>query len=213
MKSRQLFGVSTIVKTFAVLACFLITGAVQAGDSADFQVLGGAVKFLAVTNISALTIHGQSNQMTATLRLHKEGNSINVENVQARIDPKTFTTGMSLRDQHLHKKVFALDNGTMPELKFTSDKLTCPDVPASRDVSCPASGQMTLRGVTRPFEINLQVINDGKGYRITAAGALKLSTFGIERPCQLGVCVTDEVKLNLQFNATEGAVARAGGYQ
>ena len=120
---------------------------------------------------------------------------------------------MSIRDQHLHKKVFALDNGTMPELKFTSDKLTCPDVPASRDVTCPASGQMTLRGVTRPFAINLQVLNDGKGYRITAAGVLKLSTFGIEPPCQLGVCVTDEVKLNLQFNAREGAVARAGGYQ
>src|SRR5215831_19553250 len=106
MKSGQFFGVSR-VKAFGVLACFLIAGVVQAGDSADFHVLGGAVKFEAVTNISALTIHGQSNQMTATLRLHKEGNSINVENVQARIDPKTFTTGMSLRDQHLHTLLLA----------------------------------------------------------------------------------------------------------
>ena len=68
MKSRLFFGVSTIVKAFGVLACFLITGAVQAGYGADFQVLVGAVKFLAVTNISALTIHGQSNRMTATRR-------------------------------------------------------------------------------------------------------------------------------------------------
>ncbi len=34
-------------------------------------------------------------------------------------------------------------------------------------------------------------------------GNLKLTAFGIEPPCQLGVCVTDDVQLKLEFQAKE----------
>ena len=37
-----------------------------------------------------------------------------------------------------------------------------------------------------------------------------LRTFGIEPPCQLGVCVKDEVKLNFAFQPKETAVRTRG---
>lgn len=204
--------VSTIVKASGVLALLLYCNAIRAAEFSDFRVLAGTVKFAAATNVSVLSVHGQSSQMTATLRLRKNGDHVELENVHARVDPKTFTTGMSLRDQHLRKKVFSLDNDTMPELQFVGDKITCPELPAGHDASCPVAGELTLRGVTRPFAINLVVTNDGKAYRISAAGAVKLSAFGIEAPCQLGVCVTDEVKLNMEFQAKESPAVHAGGF-
>lgn len=213
MNSRRLTRVSAMVCICGALALVLLTGTtgLHAAEASEFRVLGGIVKFTADTNLSVLNVHGESSQMTATLRLLKDGNHVAVENVRARIDPKTFTTGMSLRDQHLRKKVFAREDDTMPELEFVSEKIECPDLAPGRPVMCSASGQLSLRGVARPFTINLSVLDDGKAYRISAAGTLKLSTYGIERPCQLGVCVTDDVKLNLEFQAKGSPVARAGG--
>jgi polyisoprenoid-binding protein YceI len=211
MNPPKSIGVPAAAGVWAVVAVLLIGNSVRAADQSEMQVLGGTVKFTAATNIFALTVHGQSNQMTASLRLRKDTSGVELENVHARIDPKTFTTGMSLRDQHLRKKVFSLENDSMPELQFLSDKIACPELPAGRNTVCPASGQLTLRGVARPFTINLSVTNDGRGYRISGTGVVKLSAYGIEPPCQLGVCVTDEVKLNLEFQAKENRASSAGG--
>jgi polyisoprenoid-binding protein YceI len=200
------------IEAVGVLALFVFGSVAYAQEPSDLRVLGGTVKFDVPTNLPVLSVHGQSNEMTATLRLRDNGTHVELENVNARIDPKTFKTGMSLRDEHLRKKVFSLENGTMPELQFVGDKITCPALSVSRNATCPVSGQLTLRGVAKPFSINLVVSNAGKGYRISAAGVVKLSTFGIEPPCQLGVCVTDEVKLTFEFQAKERPAIHAGGF-
>ena len=212
MNAVKTVCVSTIIKTCVVAALLLITSLTQGAEPSEFRVQGGTVKFTASTNVSVMTVRGQSTQMTATLRLRRDAGHVELEDVHARIDPKTFTTGMSVRDQHLRKKVFSLDNDAMPELQFASDKITCPELSTGRDATCPVSGQLTLHGVVRPFAINILVLNDGKTYRISGAGAVKLSSFGIEPPCQLGVCVADEVKLSLEFQAKQTPFGSAGGY-
>jgi polyisoprenoid-binding protein YceI len=202
---------SAVNKAFLVVV-LLSAHVGRAEDGSEFRVFDGTVKFVAVTNtnVSLLTVQGQSRQMTGSLMLVKGERRVELQSIRARIDPKSFKTGMSLRDEHMRRKVFSLANDTMPELEFVSDRITCPELPPGRDAACPVSGQLRLRGVTRPFAINLKVLNDGKGYRITAEGGLKLSDFGIEPPCQLGVCVTDDVKLSLEFQARETS-SLAGG--
>jgi hypothetical protein len=69
---------------------------------------------------------------------------------------------------------------------------------------------LTLRGARRPYSFSFKIRNEGKAYRVSADSVLLLSAFGIERPCQLGVCVSDEVKLKLEFRASESPVMRAG---
>ena len=200
---------SAVNKAFLV-AILLSAHVGRAEDGSEFRVFDGTVKFVAAANVSIFTVHGQSREMTGSLMLVKGERRIELQNIRARINPKSFKTGISLRDEHMRRKIFSLANDTTPELEFVSDRITCPELPQGRDAACPVSGQLTLRGVTRPFAISLKVLNDGKGYRISAEGGLKLSDFGIEPPCQLGVCVTDDVKLNFEFQARETS-SFAGG--
>jgi polyisoprenoid-binding protein YceI len=78
---------------------------------------------------------------------------------------------------------------------------------------CAVSGELALRGVRRPYSFSLKIRNDGKAYHVSGESALSLAAFGIERPCQLGVCVSDEVKLKLDFRANESEELRARAIQ
>jgi polyisoprenoid-binding protein YceI len=133
-----------------------------------------------------------------------------LENLRAAVAPESLTTGMSLRDHHMRKKIFALEDSTMPTVEFTSDSVVCPYTPPGQETVCAVSGELALRGVRRPYSFSIKVRNEGKAYRVSAESALSLAAFGIERPCQLGVCVSDEVKLKLDFRANESVELRAG---
>ena len=148
--------------------------------------------------------------MTATLNLHRMGGGqIRLENLRAAVAPESFTTGMSLRDHHMRKKIFTLKD-TMPPVEFTSDNVVCPEMAPGQETVCAVSGELALRGVRRSYSFSLKVRSEGKAYRISAESVLSLAAFGIERPCQLGVCVSDEVKLKLDFRAKESAELRVG---
>jgi polyisoprenoid-binding protein YceI len=181
-----------------------------ADDSAELRVTGGSVKFAVTTNILAVSVHGESKAMTASLTLHRMGNQIELENVRATVTPESLTTGMSLRDQHMRKKIFALEDATMPALEFISGKVRCPEPAPGQEAVCTVPGELVLRGARRPFTFSFKVRTEGKTYRVSADSVLSLSAFGIERPCQLGVCVSDEVKLKLDFRTNEAAALRAG---
>jgi hypothetical protein len=57
------------------------------------------------------------------------------------------------------------------------------------------------------------VTDDGDSYHASGDSVVKLSTYGIAQPSQLGVWTSDEVKLRLDFTgrpATTIAVATTG---
>jgi polyisoprenoid-binding protein YceI len=163
------------------------------------EVSGGVVKFEATTNLSAVSIHGQSSDMKATATLLVDGGKLSLETVKARVDPNTLKTGMQIRDQHMKNKIFTDAKGTMPELMFTANGVSC------EESSCKLNGELTLRGTTHPAAFSLKMRGDaGKGYKVSAESVIKLSAFGIEPPCQLGVCVVDDVRVKLEFQAREG---------
>jgi polyisoprenoid-binding protein YceI len=192
------------------LTALLFGAPAWAADSAELRVVGGNVKFAVATNILAVSVHGESKTMAASFTLHRTGGQIQLENVRATVAPESLTTGLSLRDNHMRKKIFSLDDGTMPQLEFVSDRALCPEPAAGQESACTVPGELILRGVWRPFTFSFKVRNEGKTYRVSADGLVLLSTFGIERPCQLGVCVSDEVKLKLEFRTNESLVLQAG---
>jgi polyisoprenoid-binding protein YceI len=136
-----------------------------------------------------------------------------LEHLRAVVAPESFTTGMSLRDHHMRKAIFALEDATMPPVEFTSDNVVCPETARGQETVCAVSGELALRGVRRPYSFSLKIRNDGKAYHVSGESALSLAAFGIERPCQLGVCVSDEVKLKLDFRANESEELRARAIQ
>ena len=178
--------------------------ALEAADGArSFETTNGTVKFVATTNLGAIRIHGQSSALTGHVNAVSSGDQIAVEGLEARLDPKSLSTGMSLRDQHMRAKIFAVGEA-LPELKFTAAKIQCPTPEAAKESGCQVQGSFTMRGVSKPFAILLRVRQSGQGvYKVSGEGNLKLTAFGVEPPCQLGVCVTDEVQLKLEFQARE----------
>src|SRR4030095_5600975 len=125
MKIRDMHFSTPRHALFASFLVFLCTPA-RAEDSAAVRVAEGGIKFSVATNILAVSVHGGSNAMTATLTLHRMGDQIRLENLRAAVAPESLTTGMSLRDHHMRKKIFALEDSTMPTVEFTSDSMVCP---------------------------------------------------------------------------------------
>ena len=208
MTRKALLNVERIAVVIAATTWVSIP--LAAGDTGNLEVRSGLVKFEARTNVSAISVHGESAAMSAELILRKADSGVEVDNLRAVVDPKTLSTGMSVRDQHMRKRIFADNSEKMPALEFVSTKSSCPDLPQGPEVMCRISGNLSMRGVARPFEMDLKVRNDGKAYRVSGDAIVKLSSFGIEMPCQLGVCVTDDVKLRLEFQAKENMGLRSG---
>ena len=182
----------------------LATLALYAADGPrSFETANGTVKFVATTNIGAIRIHGESSALTGHVQARSSDNHLTIDELEARLDPKSLSTGMSLRDQHMRAKIFAAGEA-LPELMFTATKVQCPSPDAAKESNCQVQGNFTLRGISKPFAMALKVRQGAQGtYKVSGEGSLKLTAFGIEPPCQLGVCVADDVQLKLEFQARE----------
>ena len=185
----------------------------NAEATAVVQVLGGTATFEAGTNISAINVHGKSDSLEGRAQVRHSGDAIAIEQLEATLPVKTITTGLGLRDEHMRKYVFTTGDGQTPDLKYTADKAECsPAAGRGGESTCAVSGQLAIRGTERPFNITLRVKKAGDGYRAAGDAIVKLSTYGISRPSQLGVTTTDDVKLHLEFTAKAAArqMASAG---
>ena len=121
----------------------------------------------------------------------------------------TLNTGMGLRDSHMRKYVFTTSDGQTPDVKFVASKATCSAAGANQS-TCHVSGDLSIRGTARPFTIALKVTENDGSYRASGEGIVKLSTYGIPQPSQLGVHTDDDIKLRLEFTARPAPVATSG---
>ena len=201
-----MFNIRVIGRPLQLLLTLPAAVALFAADAPpprSFEATGGTVKFIATTNIGAISIHGQSNALVGHVQAQPSGGQINVDQLEARLDPKSLSTGMSLRDEHMRNKIFAVGDA-IPELKFAAGRIQCPHPDLAKETACLVQGTFTMRGIAKPFAISLKVRQAGQGaFRVSGEGRIKLTAFGVEPPCQLGVCVSDEVQLKLEFQARE----------
>lgn len=180
-------------------------------DNTIVEVRGGTAAFDAATNISAIRIHGKSEALAGRARIRPRADGIAIERLEAQVPVKTLNTGMGLRDEHMRKYVFTTVDGKLPDLHFAADNADCSG--SESHSTCRLSGQLEIRGTSRPFEIALTVTREGSGHRAIGNATVKLSTYGIPPPSQLGVRTEDEVQLRVEFVAkpSSGAVGTGGG--
>ena len=195
---KTFMGVSVIGLAFAGTA-----GAQTPADTGAVEVRGGTAAFDVDTNISAISVHGKSNALTARLRVRQAPDGPMLEGIEAAVPVKSLNTGMGMRDEHMRKYVFTTDDGQQPDLKFTADKATCARTGA-RQSTCDLSGTLVIRGTPRPFTIAMKLTEDGDTIRAVGDSAVNLSAYGIERPSQLGVRTADAVKLRFDLSAKVG---------
>ena len=120
-----------------------------------------------------------------------------IEQLEAALPVKTLNTGMSIRDEHMRKYVFTTPDGLTPDVRFVGERAECSGTGNAK--TCQLSGELTIRDTTRPFLMTLKVTDLGDSFRAAGDGVVKLSTYGIEAPSQLGVTAMDDVKLHLDF--------------
>lgn len=182
-------------------------------DPAVVEVSGGTATFEVGTSISAINVHGKSVNLRARATLRRSADALTIEQMEATLPVASITTGIGLRDEHMKKYVFTTADGQVPDVTFSADKAACSAIERG-DTVCQVSGSLSIRGTPRPFAIALKIARTGDSYKAAGEGVVKLSTYGIPAPSQLGVSTADEVKLQLAFTArpTAGQVAaRSGG--
>jgi polyisoprenoid-binding protein YceI len=195
-------------------AMFATRGVSAAPDAwSVVEVRGGTASFDAATNISAISVHGKSNELDARASVREGSNGLALESVEATLPVKSLATGMGLRDEHMRKLVFTNPDGSVPDVRFVSKTATCaPDAAKRQSATCTVAGELAIRGILKPFTMTLVVSRDGAGFRAAGDGIVKLSTYGIEQPSQFGVRTRDDVKLHLDFTARPSTMtARLGG--
>jgi polyisoprenoid-binding protein YceI len=182
----------------------------QSGQTA-VEVRGGTAAFDAATNVSAIGIHGKSAALEGRATVRDDANGFQIQQLEASVPVKTLNTGMGLRDEHMRKHVFTTADGQLPDLRFSAQTSTCAG--SDKQATCELKGELAMRGTAKPFTITLKVTRESGSFRAIGDGVVKLSTYGIPAPSQLGVTVADDVKLHLDFVARTavGTLTQRGG--
>ena len=199
-----------IALTVPVLALAAAPAGLRAGtDDTIVQVRGGTAVFEAATNLAAISIHGKSEALEGRATIRPGAAGLTIDQLEATVPVQTLNTGMALRDEHMQKYVFTTPDGKLPDLHFQAGKATCSGSEAQS--TCQLTGELTIRGTARPFAIELKVTKTGSAFRAVGGGVVKLSTYGIPLPSQLGVKTQDDVRLRLDFVAKPDLVSTGGG--
>ncbi len=175
------------------------------------QIVKGVAKFDVSTNILGLKVRGTSDALEANVRVRRASDQLVLEEIEAWLPIKSLKTGIGIRDAHMHDYVFTADDGQTPDLRFTGANLRCP-TPRGHEVECNISGNLTIRGVQRPFTLAINIREQGglvTTFRAVGEGSVKLSDYGIERPSYLGVTIKDAIKLRIEFTAKKVVVVAA----
>jgi polyisoprenoid-binding protein YceI len=110
-----------------------------------------------------------------------------------------FHTGIELRDKHLRDYLEAEKH---PEATLVVDrgKIT---LPTGAPIDGAVAADLTLHGVTRHVQVNYRITGDANGYQVHGSAGVSIAEFGIKKPCYLGVCVGDAVKISADFSVHE----------
>ncbi len=208
MKRHFAMTILAAVATAPLVARPAAQATPASATAAPVEVQGGTATFDTDTNVPAISVHGKSTDVRGRALIRQTGDAIAIEQMEATLPVKSISTGMGMRDEHMRKYIFTTTDGQVPDLTFMSERAECSRT--GGDSTCKVSGKLTIRGTARPFAIALKVQKAGDGYKAQGDSVVKLSAYGIERPSQLGVTTTDDVKLHLELTAKPAASARAG---
>lgn len=181
------------------LVAFLLTGAAAQGiQSQPVEVHEGTATFDASTNLPAIRIHGKSEALQGRARIRKNADGLVIERLEAVLPVWTLKTGLALRDEHMRKYVFTTPDGKVPDMRFVAEGGVCSGAGGGAQ-TCKVSGDLFIRDMPRPFSIVLKVSDNGTLLRAAGDGVVRLSTYAISPPSQLGVKTLDDVKLHMDF--------------
>lgn len=171
--------------SLSVVAFLLAAPSAVLAAQALHTVGGSSVKFEAA-GPAGLKINGETSGVQTVERDGK-----------FRITAPTtaFHTGIGLRDKHLRDYLESDKHGEAV-LVVDRAKVT---LPGTGKVEGVVAASLTLHGVTRPTNVTYTVQRSGAGYQVEGHFDVNILDYQIKKPCYLGVCVGDVVKVDATF--------------
>lgn len=164
-----------------------------------------------VKHMMVSTVRGRFGRVSGTVDFDPD--QPESTKIRAALDATTVDTSDAKRDGHLRSADF-FDTEKHPEITFTSTS-----VQPKGENAFVVSGDLTIRGVTKPVTFKAEVDGiavDGQGGKhLGASGTLSIDRreFGLvwNQPLAQGVLVGDTVKVDLGLAAIDEATARKYG--
>lgn len=166
------------------ISAWTVTSVVSA--SAGLSTAGESTVKFEAQGPAGMKINGTSGGVSAT----EADGKIKI------VAPTTgFQTGIGLRDKHLREY---LESDKMPEAVLVVDR-TKITLPADAATTGSVTADLTLHGVTRPTKVGYRIVKSPSGYQVHGSIDVSINDFKIKKPCYLGVCVGDQVKIGADF--------------
>lgn len=169
-----------------ILGLSALTVASVVSASAGFSSTGESTVTFDAQGPAGMKISGASGGVRAT----EADGKIKI------VAPTTgFHTGIGLRDKHLRDY---LECDKMPEAVLVVDR-TKITLPTDAAATGTVTADLTLHGVTRPTKVGYRITKSPSGYQVHGSFDVSINDFKIKKPCYLGVCVGDQVKIGADF--------------
>lgn len=189
--------------SFATLLCVAVTGLIHWVSASElraepgYSAKSGKISFSVGSNVPFLKVSGSSSHLKGRGEATANGDTVIVRNLEFEVDPKTFKTGIELRDQHLYEKVFMASDGSIPRIVLRADRFEATPNGKPSTWEGRLKAQLTIRGVTKPVLFRASVEKKGNGAVVTAEGTVKTSSFGVKEIGYSGASVDDEVTVTV----------------
>jgi polyisoprenoid-binding protein YceI len=131
------------------------------------------------------------NGTTVDLKTMDDGTS-----VVFKASLKDIKTGIGLRDKHLRDY---LECDRYPDATLVVDRAKISMPKGAGPASGTVDGALTLHGVTHPARVSYRIAPEGSGFHVGGDLDVNILDYGIKKPCYLGVCTGDHVKVTADF--------------
>jgi polyisoprenoid-binding protein YceI len=162
---------------------------------------------LSVALVASAKLRSIGDAEVRALAVGPAGMKINCKSTGLEVDEKDgklvvkalltdIKTGIGLRDKHLRGY---LETDKYPHATLTVEKSKLKLPADDKTTQGSASGQFTLRGVTKPITFSYKAKRTGSDYHVQGLTEIDIRDHKVEVPCYLGVCVKPEVKIKVKF--------------
>jgi polyisoprenoid-binding protein YceI len=134
------------------------------------------------------TVNGTFSGLKTTIRFDEK--DLGSSSIVASIDPKTVSSGNGLRNSDLKSKEVWLNTDKFSEISFHSKKIE------KTSTGFKASGELTLKGVTKPVEIPFTFTSNGNTGIFKGKFTIKREDFHVGKP---GGSVGNDVAIGLEI--------------
>lgn len=183
-------------------AGLLVAAALSLLPVGSFMLEPGAsrVEFVVKDNRGGFT--GVARDVQASAVVREQGEAFTAQ-VEARIDARSITTGVGVRDGQMRRDFLLTDR--FPTIMFTGTAVPI-DTVTGLTFRALVKGTLTLKDTTREIEFPVRVTALRDSYLVDGTVTIRLTEFNIPIPRFLIFVAEDpvEVSLKLRFRASAG---------